>query len=151
MTQVKRWAFQQIGVKVGADQACLSRKATPLCCSLAKLPQVQPSERERGISDLVHFRRWSSMVFLNNLKWSSTVKQVKFNTRWTSLFLKVKFNSKKVKFNTCWSLRRVLLTEVLFNRPFGQKPKFTLWSRKPSRVFLQILFRLDVPNWYESC
>ena len=48
-------------------------------------------------------------------------------------------------------LQRVLLTEVLFNRPFGQKPKFTLWSRKPSRVFLQILFRLDVPNWYESC
>ena len=47
------------------------------------------------IYKIVHFRRWSSMVFLNNLKWSSTVKQVKFNTRWTSLFLKVKFNSKK--------------------------------------------------------
>ena len=32
----------------------------------------------------------------------------------------------------------------------GQKPDFTLWSKKPSRVFLKILFRLAVPNWYES-
>ena len=51
---------------------------------------------------LVHFRRWSPMFFFKNLKWSPTVKKVKSNRcwtslfyRWTSLFIEVKSNGKK--------------------------------------------------------
>ena len=63
-----------------------------------------------AIISLVHFRRWSPMFFLKNLKWSPTVKKVKSNGcwtslfyRWTSLFIEVKSNGKKVKSNGCWT------------------------------------------------
>ena len=47
------------------------------------------------ILTLVHFRRWSSMVFLKNLKWSSTVKKWSSTVKSEVQHQKVKFNTKK--------------------------------------------------------
>ena len=44
-----------------------------------------------SVLDIVHFRRWSPMFFLKKLKWSPTVKKVKSNGCWTSLFLPLDF------------------------------------------------------------
>ena len=51
------------------------RQPTEICIHDVTSLYYHVKQNMRVLSIVVHFRRWSSMVFLNNLKWSSTVKK----------------------------------------------------------------------------